>query len=86
MTRPEALAALLALPNPPGDYGYRYTYARHPNGACGPLSARRNASSDPWQIKRDLGIAFAEHSRQAWTNGDISCVVSVRRLRMVRRA
>ena len=73
MTRPEALAALLALPNPPGDYGYHQTQPRDP---------RR----DPWQIKRELGIAFCEWQRQEWTNGDISCVVSVRRLRMVKRA
>ncbi len=73
MTRPEALAALLALPNPPGDYGYRYTYARDP---------RR----DPWQIKRALGVAYCEWQRQDHINGDISCIVSVRRLRMVKRA
>ena len=74
MTRLEALSALLALPDEIClRRGYRYVYARDP---------RR----DPWQIKRELGTAYAERCRQEWTNGDISCVVSVRRLRIVRRA
>ena len=75
MTRAEALAALLAIPDEPcmPPRVRHYTYARDP---------RR----DPWVIKRELGIAYAERCRQEWTNGDISCVVSVRRLRMVRRA
>jgi hypothetical protein len=74
MTRPEALTLLLSQPDEPCLHrGYHYVYARDP---------RR----DPWEIKRALGIAYAEHCRQAWTNGDISCVISVRRLRMVKRA
>lgn len=74
MTRLEALIALLAIPDEPCMVRRRrYTYAHDP---------RR----DPWQIKRNLGIAYCEHQRQAWTNGDISAVVSVRRLKMVKRA
>jgi hypothetical protein len=75
MTRAEALTKLLALPNESclAPIGRHYTCARDPK-------------RDPWVIKRELGIAYAERMRQEWTNGDISCVVSVRRLRMVRRA
>lgn len=75
MTRAEALAALLALPDPPEliGRGRHYTYARDP---------RR----DSWQIKRELATAYVERTRQEWTDGDISCVVSVRKLRMVKRA
>jgi hypothetical protein len=72
MTRPEALAKLAALPDLPG-MGRHYTVARDPK-------------RDPWVIKRALGIAHNEWLRQEWTDGDISCVVSVRRLRMVKRA
>ena len=74
MTRAEALAALLAIPDescmPPRVR--HYTYARDPK-------------RDPWVIKRELGIAYAERRRQDWTNGDISCVVSVRRQTRLRR-
>ena len=75
MTRPEALTLLLSQPDEPcmPRRTRHFTYARAP---------RR----DPWVIKRDLGVAYAEHQRQAWTNGDISCVVSVRRMRLVKRA
>lgn len=75
MTRAEALTRLLALPDPPdlAGRGRHYTCARDPK-------------RDPWKLKRELGIAYAERMRQEWTNGDISCVVSVRRLRMVKRA
>jgi hypothetical protein len=74
MTRLEALTALLAIPDEPCmTRRWAYTYARDP---------RR----DPWQIKRNLGIAYVEYRRQAWTNGDISAVVCVRKLRMVKRA
>ena len=77
-TRIEALILLLALPDEP----------------CMPPRSRhyicaRDPQRDPWVRKRELGIAYAEHMRQEWTNGDISCVVSVRRqpmLKMVRRA
>lgn len=82
MTRHEALAALLALPDEPcllgllgQPRGRTYTYARDP-------------LRDPWTIKRDLGVAYAERARQEWTDGDISCVVSFRRqpLKIVMRA
>lgn len=73
MTRLEALTLLLAMPNPPGNFGSHLTRVRDPK-------------RDPWQVKRDLGIAYVEHRRQRWANGDISCVVSVRRLKIVRSA
>ncbi len=75
MTRQEALILLLSLPDEPGlaSIGCHYTYARDP---------RR----DPWTVKRELGIAYAKRCRQEWTNGDISCIVSVRRLKIVKRA
>ena len=69
-----ALIALAALPDLPG-MGRRYTHAR---------DQRR----DPEIAKRDLATAYVAHRRQEWTNGDASCVVSVRRhpLRIVRPA
>lgn len=65
---------LLSLPDPPDlvGRGHHQTYAGS--------AARRE------QIKRDLGTAFVQWSRQMWTDGDISRVVSVRRMRVVRRA
>ncbi|MCR4301832.1 MAG: hypothetical protein NUV51_09500 [Sulfuricaulis sp.] len=75
MTKQEALALLLALPDPPDlpRRGYRYTQTRDP---------RR----DPNVIKRDLGTAYVERRRQERGNGgDISCVVSVRRQVKLRR-
>lgn len=69
MTRPEALAALLA---------------RHPVERAYVLTQPGRPDSDA--IKRDLGTAYVERRRQEWTDGDISCVVSTRRLRIVRRA
>lgn len=90
MTRYDAFVELLAQPDLP-DLPHRsrhYTCARHQDGACGPTCGRTFIdeqgrtvvrSSDPWEIKRDLGIAYVERMRQEWTDGDISCVVSVRR-------
>lgn len=99
MTRADALVALLAAPIPSNlvgleAIGYAYKLPRHPDGACGFGCQRRDAdglllSSDPWVIKHALGIAHVEHARQDWTDGDISCVVSVRkqpRLSMVKRS
>jgi hypothetical protein len=77
MTRPEALAALLALAPPAAlpieRIGHRYRLGR-------------DHLRDPEVIKRDLGTAYVAWRRQAWTGGD--CVVSVRRqpMRVVRRA
>jgi hypothetical protein len=73
MTRPEALAKLLALPDEPcmPPRGRHYTHARDPK-------------RDPWIIKRELGIAYVEHRRQDHSGGD--SVVSVRRMRLVKRA
>jgi hypothetical protein len=68
MTRQEALIKLLAMPDPPELTGRGRHYV-----------AARDPRRDPWVIKRELGIAYAERRRQDWTNGDISCVVSVRR-------
>lgn len=77
MTRAEALALLLAMPDEPFmRRGYRYTCAR---------DQRR----DPNVIKRDFGIAYVAHRRQEHAAGDISCIVSVRRhpkLRVVKQA
>jgi hypothetical protein len=65
---------LLAMPDPPElRRGYRYTCAR---------DQRRDAEV----IKRDLATAYVAHRRQEWADGDISTIVSVRRLRIVRRA
>ena len=71
----EAFAVLLARPDPPDLVGR----GRH-------YTCTRDTRRDPWQIKRALGMAYVEHQRQAWTGGDISCVVSVRRMKMVKRA
>lgn len=51
--------------------GYRYTYPRDP---------RR----DPDVIKRDLGTAYVAWRRQEHRDGDVSCVVSVRRRPLLR--
>jgi hypothetical protein len=61
MTRAEALTRLLALPNEPclAPIGRRYTYARDPK-------------RDPWVIKRELGIAYAEHCRQDRTGRTVT--------------
>ena len=75
MTRQEALIKLLAMPDPPELIGR----GRH-------FVSARDPRRDPWKIKRALGVAYCEWQRQEHTNGDISCVVSVRRLRMVKRA
>lgn len=67
MTRAEALATLLALPDEPCLHrGYRYTCPRDPR-------------VDPDLLKRDLGTAYVTHRRQDH-GADISCVVSVRRM------
>lgn len=72
MTRYEAFVALLALPDPPGMVrGHHQVCAR---------------SRDPWELKRQLGVAYVEHRRQDWMDGDISCVVAVRKLKIARRA
>lgn len=88
MTPAEALVALLAAPIHPSligleAIGYKYKLPRHPNGRCCAECSRTN--SDPELIKRDLGTAYVTWRRQAH-GVDISCVVSVRRLRMVKRA
>lgn len=72
------VAALLNRPDPPDlpPRGHRVTCERDP---------RR----DPWELKRLLGVAYIEHVRQAWVNGDISSVVATHRyarLRVVRSA
>ena len=77
MTRAEALALLLSIPDEPCMHrGHYYTYAR-------------NRNRDPNVIKHDLGTAYVEHMRQDHMNGGISCVVSVQRkqiLKLARRA
>lgn len=77
MTRLDAYIAILALPDESGmpRRANRRTYGPKPG-------------VDPWQVKKALGIAFAEHQRQNWTDGDISRVVRVRRqpLRLMRKA
>lgn len=74
MTAIEALIIILSSPDPPdlARRGFRYT---QPGDWL-----RRN------EIKRDLGTAYVERMRQEWTDGDISRVISVRRLRMVKHA
>lgn len=97
-----ALVAMAKLPDEPKlvgllygqPRGYRYTLARHPDGACSQTCERRDAkgmviSSNPDILKRDLGTAYVAWRRQEHKEGDISCVVSVRRwprLKVVRRA
>lgn len=73
MTRPEAFAVLLSRPDPPDlpPRGYRYTLGRKP-------------LRDPEAIKRDLGTAYVTWRRQEHTDGDVSCVVAVRRARRLR--
>jgi len=69
MERRVALVELLKLPDPPDiKRGYRYTQSRP-------------AHRDPDVIKRDLGTAYVQHTRQTYGT-DISAVVSVRRRRL----
>ena len=76
MTRAEALTLLLTLAPPAAlpveRIGHHYTYPEH--------------KGDPEFIKRDLGMAYVQHRRQAYAGGDSVVSVQRRPMVIVRRA